>query len=174
MDGIVVKFSYNSTPYSFRSFTVDNIAPVLTCPDYIPQLVELGTATVPLSFDDPTIMDESNTATLSSRSHEFPFNFSVSVQTTVTFNATDQSDNEGSCSFSVFFIGGNVLDCCITTTSLSCISFMFHGYVLPVIVHKDYFIPELSLHRTEETTNSKRRGHVSSALCLHILLRQNL
>ncbi|XP_030840813.1 uncharacterized protein LOC105442568 [Strongylocentrotus purpuratus] len=97
-----------------RAGVVDNIDPVLTCPDFIPQLVELGTATVELSFDDPTIMDESNTATLSSRSHEFPFNFSVSEQTIVTFSAMDQTGNVGSCSFSVFLISVDTISPAVT------------------------------------------------------------
>ncbi|XP_041473393.1 hyalin-like isoform X2 [Lytechinus variegatus] len=90
-----------------RAGVVDNIRPVLTCPSFTPQIVELGTDTVELSFNDPEIMDESNTATLSHRSHNFPFNFSVSVATIVEFEAMDQAGNVGSCSFLVFFRGAD-------------------------------------------------------------------
>ena len=86
----------------FCSFTPleDTTPPVLTCPATVVETVELGVTSVVVTFGNPTVEDNSGSASLVSVSPASGSLFTVGV-TSVTFTYQDAAGNEASCTFSV-------------------------------------------------------------------------
>lgn len=85
---------------------VDDQPPVITnCPQNMNLNVELGTSSVPVSWVEPSAVDNSGVANLISQSH-FPNTLFNIGSTTVTYVYSDESNNIAQCSFVVTVTAG--------------------------------------------------------------------
>lgn len=104
----------------------DSTDPVLTCPPNVNMTIELGPTNVPITFLDPIVFDFA--ATNLSTSHMSPGPFPVDATTVVTFTATDQSSNQGTCSFNIDFNIGKKQWLFDVPSHATDISMMFMSY----------------------------------------------
>ncbi|MDR9457661.1 MAG: HYR domain-containing protein, partial [Salegentibacter sp.] len=91
----------NSSSSSFSIIVIDNEAPAITCPEDLSYTVEMGTSGIQVDYENPAASDNCSDVSLSltegfASGEEFP----VGV-TTVTWTATDASENSSSCTFTV-------------------------------------------------------------------------
>ena len=87
----------------FLFFSVDTIAPAVSCINDVTQTVNSGVGGTTVTWVEPTATDNSGTASLSSRTAT-PGQFFAVGTTQVTYTFTDGSGNSASCTFNVIVI----------------------------------------------------------------------
>ncbi|XP_030829083.1 mucin-17 isoform X7 [Strongylocentrotus purpuratus] len=93
-----------SCAFTVTIFSVDTTPPDVTCAMNIIQSVELGTQSVPITYEEPTATDISGVAILTSQTHS-PGNLFPVGQTTVTYIFADGAGNEADpCTFVITII----------------------------------------------------------------------
>ena len=93
----LINFNFNN----LLTILVDTIPPTIqNCPSDILRSVEFGASGTSVSWTEPTAVDASGVATLSSRSHSPGTTFPVG-STTVLYRFVDGSGNQAECSFTV-------------------------------------------------------------------------
>lgn len=87
--------------------SVDDVAPIVVCPENSVQTVLEGVDNAYVTFDLPTVTDNNGATNLVSSTANSGDAFPVGT-TVVTFNYADTNNNEASCSFSVTVLTGEI------------------------------------------------------------------
>ncbi|XP_063960800.1 mucin-17-like [Lytechinus pictus] len=92
----------SSCTFTVTVFSIDTTPPDVTCAMNIIQSVELGTQSVPITYEEPTATDISGVVILTSQSHSPGDFFPVDQTTTVTYIFTDGAGNQADpCTFTI-------------------------------------------------------------------------
>ncbi|XP_071824175.1 uncharacterized protein [Apostichopus japonicus] len=95
--------------FTVRCIEVDDVLPVVTCPQDVTTVVIEGLPGTTVTFTEPLASDNSGTATISSITQQSNSFFSVG-STPVVVIATDPSGNTAQCTFNVIVQPGNPCD----------------------------------------------------------------
>ena len=100
--------------YHHNSVAADQIAPVISgCPGPITNTVPIGTQNTPVTWVEPTAIDNSGIPPTVVRSHQPGDSFPVG-STTVEYTFRDQEGNQAMCTFMV------TGKCCLVINSCFC------------------------------------------------------
>ncbi|XP_041472953.1 hyalin isoform X45 [Lytechinus variegatus] len=92
----------SSCTFTVTVFSIDTTPPDVTCAMNIIQSVELGTQSVPITYEEPTATDISGVVILTSQSHSPGDLFPADQTTTVTYIFTDGAGNQADpCTFTI-------------------------------------------------------------------------